>query len=388
MLISLVCSVLVSSVILGGSFAAHSEELNCDYATQRFQAVADDLIRRGSLGAVLIVNIPEICRIPIAAGHVDRQRTIPMDTNRGFQIGSITKMFASAAVQLLAKAGKLDLDDLVSKYVTGFAGSEQVTIRHLLTHTSGIGDGQLYVDNPRPYPKIRFTLEDFLFLSQLQGQQFEPGEGFTYNNMAFVILSRIAEIVSGQSRVEFLRQRILEPLGMTDTYVGEAESWPYDLMARGYYPNPESPGVFETTGPMDLSVASAAGDMISTGDDLVTWMDALGTEGNPMGLTVEDFRESPAKWKTNDGADSQEMVTDYGFGIMRMSLAGRGVWGHSGGIHGYKTMAYLDPQSRITFAILSNYDGEPLSDEESGREVMQTAAVAVLQVALDLQNQH
>ncbi|MDP6267978.1 MAG: serine hydrolase domain-containing protein [Arenicellales bacterium] len=369
------------------AWSAHSKELTCEYATQRLQAVADDVVRRGSLGTVLIVNIPGICRIPIAAGHVDRERTIPMDAARGFQIGSITKMFASASVQLLAKDGKLDLDDLVSKYVTGFAGSEQVTIRHLLTHTSGIGDGQLYVDNPRPYPKIKFTLEDFLFLSQLQGQQFEPGEGFTYNNMAFVVLSRIAEMVSGQSRVEFLRQRIFKPLGMTHTYVGEAEAWPYDLMARGYYANPESPGVFETTGPMDLSVASAAGDMISTGDDLIAWMDALGTEGNPMGLWVEDFRESPAKWKASDGADSRRMVTEYGYGIIRMSLAGHIVWGHSGNIHGYNTMAYLDPQSRITFAFLSSYDGEPSSEERSGHDVMQTAAVAALQVSLDLQNQ-
>jgi len=109
----------------------------------RLQAAADDVVRRGALGTVIAVEIPGVGRSYAASGYVDLERKIPMDTGRGFQIGSITKTFTSAAILLLEKEGKIDFDEKLSKYVQGYMGSPDVTIRHLLTHSSGIGDGQI-----------------------------------------------------------------------------------------------------------------------------------------------------------------------------------------------------------------------------------------------------
>jgi CubicO group peptidase (beta-lactamase class C family) len=349
----------------------------------RLQAAADDVVRRGALATIIAVELPGGDRIKAASGFVDRGKTIPMDAGRGFQIGSITKTFTSAAIMLLEKEGKIDLDARLSDFVQGYMGSPDVTIRHLLTHTSGIGDGQVYVDIPQPYTREHFSLDDFLVMGRIQGKQFEPGEGFAYNNLAFYILGDIVEQVSGTRLNDFLRDRVFNPLSMNDTYVGTYDSWPHDSMARGYYRNPGASDVIETTGPEDLSIAGPAGDMISTADNLLNWLDAIVEDGDPVGLSLDDFTSDAAEWKANLYGTSYGTWLAYGRGFMNGSLAGEIVWGHAGGIHGYGALAFIHPASGVRFVMAVTQDADPAKDDSGLYGVMQMAMAAVIQAAAD-----
>ena len=323
-----------------------------DRIEQRLQLALEDLVDLGALGTAAGLALPTGQRIVIAAGYADRGRTEPLTPGHGFQIASNTKMFTAAAILLLEKDGKLDLQDKVSDYVPGYIGGKRVRIRHLLTHTSGIADGIVFLDFGQPYPTERFSLEDILTLSKLKGQQFEPGERFEYNDTGFDILGRIIELASGQSRARFLRERILGPLRMTNTYVGEYETWPEGFMARGYYTNPGSSTLIETSYPKDLAWAGAAGDMTSTVDDLLAWTRVLVKADNPTGLTLDDFRREIVEQRG-------PLMTGYGYGIYRFSNLGQEAWGHGGVIHGYLSFVHADPVSGVSFVILTSLDGRP-----------------------------
>ena len=317
-----------------------------------------------------------------AAGHVDRERTLPMDAQRAFQIGSITKTFTAAAILLLVNDGQLSLDQKLSDFISDFNGSGDVTVRHLLTHSSGIGDGQVYVDIPQPYTREHFTLEDFLVMGRIQGQQFEPGQGFAYNNAAFYILGAIVESVTGQTLSSFLRSRVFEPLEMESTWVGAQESWPHDRMARGYYRNPGATTVIETTGPNDLSIAGPAGDMISTADDLLTWLDAIVAPNDPLGLDLEDFTADAATWKRNTTEPYRGIWLAYGRGFMQGSLAGEIVWGHAGGIHGYTALAFIHPPSGTRIVLGATQDADPSNDPGEFYQAKLLAMAALFHAAV------
>jgi len=350
--------------------------------TQRMQAAADDVHRRGALGVVMAIEVPGNDRIRVASGYADVDRTIAMDPSRGFQVGSITKTFTSAAIQLLVKDGKLSLDDKLSKFFSNYNGSPEVTIRHLLNHTSGIGDGQVYVDIPQPYTREHFTVEDFIVMGRIQGQQFEPGFGFAYNNLAFYILGDIVEQVSGKPLHVFLRQRVFDPLSLDRTYVGALETWPHESMARGYYRNPGSSELIETTGPEDLSIAGPAGDMISTADDLLNWLGAIYT-GNAAGLGLHDFTADAAPWKANNFDPYYGMWLAYGRGFMQGSLAGEIIWGHAGGIHGYTSLAFIHPASGVRFVMGVTSDADPnKSDPSATYAAMRVAMAAMINAAI------
>jgi D-alanyl-D-alanine carboxypeptidase len=374
-------TLLLWAITTGGvSAGSHNEE----YLAKRLQAAANDSVRRGALGSIVAIEVPGMGRTYGASGYVDRERTIAMDAKRNFQIGSITKTFTSAAILLLEKEGKIDLDELLSRYVQGYMGSPEVTIRHLLTHTSGIGDGQVYVDIPQPYTREHFSLDDFLVMGRIQGKQFEPGEGFEYNNLAFYILGDIVAQVSGLTLGDFLRARIFKPLSMDNTYVGSQDTWPHESMARGYYSNPGSSEVIETTGPDDLSIAGSAGDMISSADDLLNWLDAIVEDGDPVGLSLTDFTTDAGEWRANFYDPAYASWLAYGRGFMQGSLAGEVIWGHVGGIHGYTAFAFVHPASGVRFVMAVTSDADPAKDPGAVYSNMEMAMAAIIQAATDV----
>jgi len=238
------------------------------------------------------------------------------------------------------------------------------------------------VDIPQPYTRGHFTLDDFLVLARIPGKQFDPGEGFEYNNMAFYALGNIVEQVSGQKLNDFLRARVFGPLGMDDTYVGTYETWPYDFMARGYFQNAGEAEVIETTGPIDLSLAGPAGDMISTADDLLTWLGAIEESYDPVGLSLDDFTADAVEWKANRTRPSYRAYLAYGRGFMKGSMAGEIIWGHGGGIHGYSSLAFIHPESGVRFAMASTRDADPAKGQVAA--AMQMAMAAVIQAAIDM----
>jgi len=267
------------------------------------------------LGSIVSYTIPG--RDPVTATHgfVDIEQLVSMDKTRLFQIGSQTKMFTAAALLLLQNEGKLSLDDLVADYVSGVARPAELTIRQLLSHAGGIGDSITFFDPPAGRrPDFDVSFENHLFLGRVAGEEFAPGSDWNYNNLGFVVLGQVIESASGQSLDAYTRKNILEPLRMTETFLGNLESYPENRMARGYFI--QDGETVDTTMP-NLTWASSAGDMVSSLNDMNIWALMLLDEKNPLGLSLADFAADPIDVSDFGG------LSRYGLGMMERRVAGQ-----------------------------------------------------------------
>ncbi len=150
-------------------------------------------------------------------GLADVELNVPATPETVYQIQSITKSFTASAIMMLAKEGKVRLDDEIGKYLAGVPESwKGITIRRLLNHTSGIKD---YINEPYVSLRIETTDEEVLRETARQPLNFQPGEKYAYCNTGYFLLGMVIRKTSGDSYGEFLRKRIFEPLGMSNTRV-------------------------------------------------------------------------------------------------------------------------------------------------------------------------
>ena len=271
---------------------------------------------------------------------------VPIEPDMIFRVGSVTKQFTAALILLLAEDGRLRLDDDVRKYVPDFpAGERRVTIEHLLTHTSGIKN---YTELPswRNVQTHDLLLPELIALFRNEPFDFEPGTRYHYSNSGYVLLGAIIESLSGRSYGDALRERILEPLGMTHTFYG-ATAPIIPRRVQGYVRD----GLLLNNAPyLSMTQPHAAGALVSSVDDLLTWDRAL-TEGRILGA---DARQ---KWITPYRL-SNGRVTHYGYGWSVNTYEGHPVIEHSGGIHGFRGHVLRLPADLGYIAVLSN-DGGP-----------------------------
>ena len=157
-----------------------------------------------------------------AVGFQDREKRVPMRTDSMFQIMSMTKPITCTGIMILMEEGRLALVDPVENYLPEFAGQKLlsgakparlVTIRDLMTHTSGLPGG-----TPKGYSKAGHTLAEVVSVGSQQALEFEPGSKWNYSNMGIATLGRIIEVVSGKPYEQFIAERILAPLTMKDTH--------------------------------------------------------------------------------------------------------------------------------------------------------------------------
>jgi CubicO group peptidase (beta-lactamase class C family) len=325
------------------------------------------LVSRGAREAVLVAVAPG--QPPRIASAIPEGSGDPL--HRLFQIGSQSKWFTAAGILLLAKDGLLNLDDPVTRHLPDLPDGAGVTLRHLLNHQSGLGDGVAILEEAGRVPSGAFPFGELALLSRIRGRQFAPGTQFAYNNFGFDVLGEVIRIVSGESRAAFLRRRILLPLGMSETWFGAEESWPTARGARGFHW--ETGAAREMTDPGRLAWADAAGDMVSSAADMLRWLGAMQEPDNPTGLGLADFTRAAVDSSTH-GPD----MPNYGFGVMHRRFLGRMTWGHGGFIHGYITYAGIDTVSGTRFVALTSGAGRDAA--EPGRVL--TAVSEALGLAL------
>lgn len=271
-------------------------------------------------------------------GDLATGRRVPPDGQ--VRIGSNTKTFTASVVLQLVAEGKVALDEPVETYLPGVVRGEgidatAITVRNLLQHTSGLAEYLLGMDlgSPPDFFSIRdryWQPRDLVDLSLAQGADFQPGERWAYSNTNYVLAGLIVERVTGRPLAEQVTERIIEPLGLHDTYVplpGER-----DLRGRhpqGYHPRPD--GTLDDITRLDPSMGGAAGDMVSTPSDLNRFFAALvagevvpAAQLEQMQTTVPMPPEYPG-----DG---------YGLGLISTELScGVVAWGHGGDIPGYSS---------------------------------------------------
>lgn len=273
-------------------------------------------------------------------GFANLEWKIPNVPESKFRVGSITKQFTAACVLLLEERGKLRVDDPLGKYIGNPPEAwKAVTIRHLLTHTSGIPSLTQFPEYPE-FKLLPATMEKTLALIRSKPMQFAPGEKYAYSNSGYILLGHVVERASGARYEDFLRENILAPLGMRDTgYDANAAILPH--RASGYTARG---GPMRNAAHIDMTVPHAAGALYSTTGDLLRWQEALfgGRVLRP---------ESLARMLTPS-------LEDYGFGVIVRSRNGRRCVEHGGGIDGFNAFMAYYPDRRVAVIVLGNLNGD------------------------------
>lgn len=307
-----------------------------------YAAAADTMLRSLTAadrfsGAVLVAKDGK----PVfrkAYGLASREWNVAVTPETEFRLGSITKQFTAAAILQLAEQGKVGLDDPISKYYDAPAAWSGVTIKHLLTHTSGIPS---YTGLPGffagPLARTDMKPEAIVALTRDKPLEFEPGKRFAYDNTGYVLLGIVIEKASGQTYAAYLQDHIFGPLGLTHTGYDASETI-LPNRAAGY---DRRNGKVINTPYLAMSLPYAAGSLYSTVDDLLAWDAAL------------------RSGKVISPASVAAMFTDYGFkygyGQFLETRDGRRYWQHGGGINGFTTILARYPDQGLTLVVLTNF---------------------------------
>jgi CubicO group peptidase (beta-lactamase class C family) len=268
-----------------------------------------------------------------------------------YEIGSNTKQFTAAAIMMLVEDGKIHLEDSITKYFPEAPEAWRgITIRHLLSHTSGI---QNHVAVPHWLDVFKTNLafetsparDELLKMFFKLPLEFQPGETWAYDNTGYYLLGIIIEKASGKSYWQVLDERIFKPLGMQATRSTD----PQPLVpnrASGYEWKNDK---FENRPILLPPIAFSAGALLSTVGDMVKWDAALSSQKL---LTKSSLNQIWAPTLTNEGAEAS---FNYGFGWFVDSYHGHRVVQHSGGTPGFSSVIYRFIDDRLTIIILTNH---------------------------------
>lgn len=275
-----------------------------------------------------------------AYGLANLEWQIPVTTDTVFEIGSVTKQFTAAGIMLLVQDGKISVDDKISKHLKGTPPEwADITIRHLMTHTSGIHN---YTGLDGFELTKHLPVDEFIKKMSTVPMDFKPGEKWSYCNTGFNLLGHIIESVSGEKYWTYMNRRIFGPLGMTNTMnrfpgtVIAHRASGYELDKKGKYINRD----------YDLTDIFSAGEIVSTVGDLAKWDAALDTE------KILNAASKEAAWtpvKLNNGK-----THEYGFGWFLSPLEGHKNIGHSGSTSGFSASNQRFPDDGLIVIALTN----------------------------------
>ena len=282
-----------------------------------------------------------------AFGYQNFKTETKMDTNSIFELASVSKQFTAMAVMMMSEEGKLNYDDSVKKFIPDLPYSG-ITIRHLLTHTSGLPDYQSIMDAHWDKSKVAGNDDCIEYLIKYHPEKrFEPGSKYEYSNTGYLLLATIAEKPSGKDFIEFLRARVFQKLNMSNTDIRTKEvklgisnfAWGHIYIPErnAYIPADSFPSSNYT---IWLGNRKGPGRMSSTARDLLKWDQALYSDQLISSGTLQQAFTS---------FTLSNSISNYGFGWeIQQSTIGK-VVRHSGDNPGYKThiVRYIDKNKTI-----------------------------------------
>lgn len=273
-------------------------------------------------------------------GYSDLERGSVANKETAYEIGSITKQLTAAAILRLAERGELAMDDEVGEYLPVLRDrAEGVTLRHLLTHTSGLSSRWAVSDLTAPTEPR--SVADTLASRPLE---FVPGERFAYNNNGYVLLGLVIETVTGHPYHEHMEADLLAPLGLTDLRPCDRQE-PVSL-ATGYRHPTRGPAVPEPVERHHATVSFSAGSYCGTASALIAWERAL-LDGRIVG--PEGLRSMTEPTRLAGGRE-----VPYGMGMQRYDVAGRAAVGHGGASPGFVGEVLHVTGDDLTVVVLTN----------------------------------
>lgn len=313
-------------------------------ALQQFvEAWAED---RGPVGVSAAVLYPGDDLWLGTAGLADRESGTPIESSDRFETGSITKTFVAALALRLAEEGAIDLDAPIAAHLPEFPAADSMTVRQLLGHRAGVFDptSELVTDRDGPPDPYRvFTPDELLAAAASRSPVFLPGSAHSYSNANYWVVGAVLEAATGSPMARLLDAYIFDPLGLDDTLFYD-DSLPSTAVVNAYKDldmdgTPDPMGTAPLPG--FVTPAWTAGAVISTAEDLTTFLSSL-FAGDLI---------TPDSLKTMLDTGSGGKL--YALGIYQYSFR----WGHDGGIEGYLSAVFHDPDTGITVAVLTNRFG-------------------------------
>jgi D-alanyl-D-alanine carboxypeptidase len=322
--------------------ACHPADPPLDPALQAdLQAALDDgRSQIGAPGATLTVIVPDHARWTGVSGLADVAAGRPVVAGDRFGIGSITKTFVAAVLLQLDAEAVVSIDDTVATWVPDAPHADEITLRQVMSQTSGLDD---YTDDPALLEAGRvWTPEELLAHLADRPLLFEPGTGWSYSNAGYVELGLVIEAATGHSYGTEVHARLLDPLGMVDTFVPSEDDVPGGT-SHGYLGTTDWLDVTES---LDPSVPWCAGEIVSNGADLATWAQAL--YGGDV-LPADELAEMTTAVELPDGRS-----TGYGLACFVETVAGHATVGHSGSTMGFQSELRYEPATGEVAVTLVN----------------------------------
>lgn len=310
-------------------------------------AVAKVLSDTGTPSAsIAVVKDNQIVYVK-AYGSARLEPAVPARPEMRYSIGSVSKQFLAVSILLLSEDGKLRLDDRVARYLPSLTRAKDITIRELLSHTSGYED-YYPLDYVAPFMNRPVTADEILTRWAKRPLDFEPGTAWQYSNTNYVVAGRILEKVSGQPLWAFLEARIFKPLGMSSPLNLDAEPLG-DADAEGT--TRFGLGPLHKATPEAAGWLFAAGELAMTPKDLVIWDQAL-LEGKILKpASVTEFIKNA---RLTNGAP-----TNYALGVGVANSDGFPRLSHGGAVSGFVSQNSVWLGQGAAVAVLTNLDGSP-----------------------------
>ncbi|HVJ80026.1 MAG TPA: serine hydrolase domain-containing protein [Planctomycetia bacterium] len=321
------------------------------------QEYVERLVKADAFSGAVLIAYRDQTLFARAAGLASRAWNQPNRTDTRFNLGSMNKMFTSIAIAQLVEKGKVALDDPIVKHLPDYPNADaakKVTVRHLLSHTSGLAD--YFNDKFMKASRDRFRkIEDYFPLFTGEKLQFEPGTRFRYSNAGFMVLGAIVQRASGMDYFDYVRQHIYQPAGMTGSDCFELDTDVPNL-AVGYTRGPGNQvknNLF-----MHVIKGGPAGGGYSTVEDLHRFAIAL-CDGKLI-------RADTLKQWTTPG----EKNARYAFGFQVSQVNQTKLIGHSGGFPGINSVLTVDLENGYVIAVMSNSDSGAAAVEEKLKQLL------------------
>ncbi|MBH1530147.1 beta-lactamase family protein [Stenotrophomonas maltophilia] len=297
-------------------------------------------------GALLVARNGEVL-LDWHGGEADREGGVPVDADTRFRLASSNKMFTSVGILQLVQAGRLGLDDTIGRHLPDYpnkAVAGTVTVRQLLTHTSGLGD--FFGDDFDQYSASLKTLDDYVQRFAKDPPQFTPGSQDSYSNYGFIVLGRIIEAVSGQSYYAYVEEHILRPAGMAGTgFEPETVTVPQRAVA---YTKQDGQWKRETKSLPWRGISAGGG--YSTVGDMMKFAEALqsGRLVSPALLQQATTAQNHKGW--------------YGYGFVVQGEGREHQYGHEGGAPGSNSAIVVLPAQGYVIVGLANVDPDAIGN--------------------------
>ena len=303
--------------------------------------------------AVAILKDGEISANGYGVTSIETQHQVTADTL--FQIGSISKVYTTTLAMILVDEGKLDLDEPVTTYLPSLKLKDEnalkvITLRHLVTHTSGVF-GDFFDDFGMGDDALARYVEAMAKLRQI----YAPGEFWTYTNSGFNLAGYMIERVMDMPFEDAMREKLLKPAGFDHTFQFAHEAITYPLAVGHTHPDPEDADRLEIARRYPLPRTShAAGGIISTVGDLLKFAQMHLNDGTANGNQI--LSENLVKAMQQPQTTAANLADEWGLGWMIFNVDGTKVIGHGGTTNGFQAAMRIVPEHGFAISILTNSD--------------------------------